>query len=73
MTTPDCDIDFYAWTQAQAEALRVKEWKTPDIGHLAAEVESSGIDAEHAITRQLQRLLPYLLKWRYYSAHQTPR
>jgi hypothetical protein len=26
MTTPDYDTDFYARTQAQAAALRAKEW-----------------------------------------------
>jgi len=27
MTTPDYDTDFYAWTQAQAAALRAQESK----------------------------------------------
>ena len=26
MTTPNYDTDFYAWTQAQAAALRAKDW-----------------------------------------------
>jgi hypothetical protein len=25
MTTPDYDTDFYAWTQAQAAAIRAKD------------------------------------------------
>jgi len=72
MTTPDYDTDFYAWTQAQAAVLRAKEWKTLDIDHLAEEIEGLGINAEHAITRQLQRLLLHLLKWRYQPTHRTP-
>jgi hypothetical protein len=35
MTTPDYDTDFYAWTQAQAAAIRAKEVVALDIGHLA--------------------------------------
>ena len=29
MTTPDYDTDFYAWTQAQAEAICVPAPGTP--------------------------------------------
>jgi hypothetical protein len=72
MTTPDYDTDFYAWTQAQAQAIRAKDLARLDIMHLAAEVESLGIADEHAITRQLQRLLRHLLKWRYQPTHRTP-
>ena len=72
MTTPSYDTDFYAWTRAQSVALRAKEWKALDIDHLAEEIESLGINAEHAITRQLQRLLLHLLKWRYQPTHRTP-
>lgn len=72
MTTPDYDTDFYAWTQAQAAAIRAQEWKTLDREHLAEEIESLGIADEHAITRHLQRLLLHLLKWRYQPTHRTP-
>ena len=72
MTSPSYGTDFYAWTRVQAAALRAKEWKTLDIDHLAEEIESLGINAEHAITRQLQRLLLHLLKWHYQPTHRTP-
>jgi Domain of unknown function DUF29 len=72
MPTPNYDTDFYTWTQTQAAALRAKEWTTLDIDHLAEEIESLGINAEHAITRQLQRLLLHLVKWRYQPTHRTP-
>jgi Domain of unknown function DUF29 len=71
MTTPDYDIDFYAWTQAQADAIRAKDLARLDIVHLAEEIESLGIADEHAITRQLQRLLQHLLKWQYQPTHRT--
>jgi hypothetical protein len=63
------DTDFYAWTRAQAEALRAKDWPALDLDHLAEEIDSLGIADEHAITRQLQRLLLHLLKWRYQPTH----
>jgi Domain of unknown function DUF29 len=72
MTKGAYDTDFHAWTQAQAAALRAKDWPALDVDHLAEEIDSLGIADEHAITRQLQRLLLHLLKWRYQSTHRTP-
>jgi hypothetical protein len=69
MTTPTYDTDFYAWTQAQADAIRAKDLARLDVEHLAEEIESLGISDEHAITRQLQRLLHHLLKWQYQPTH----
>ena len=71
MTTPTYDTDFYAWTQAQADAIRAKDLARLDIAHLAEEIESLGIADEHAITRQLQRLLQHLLKWQHQPTHRT--
>jgi len=39
MTTPTYETDFYAWAQAQAEALWAKDWAALDVEHLAEEVE----------------------------------
>jgi hypothetical protein len=72
MTKATYDTDFYAWTQAQAAALRTKDWPALDLDHLAEEIHSLGIADEHAITRHLQRLLLHLLKWRYQPTHRTP-
>jgi Domain of unknown function DUF29 len=72
MTKATYDTDFHAWTQAQAAALRAKDWPALDLDHLAEEIDSLGIADEHAITRQLQRLLRHLLKWRYQPTHRTP-
>ena len=44
MTDPSYDSDFYAWTQAQAAALRAKEWKTLDVESLAEEIADVGIE-----------------------------
>jgi Domain of unknown function DUF29 len=43
MTKATYDTDFYAWTRAQAEALRAKDWPALDPDHLAEEVDSLGI------------------------------
>jgi hypothetical protein len=72
MSTSTYDTDFYAWTQAQAAAIRAKDLSRLDIEHLAEEIESLGIADEHAISRQLQRLLAHLLKWHYQPTHRSP-
>jgi hypothetical protein len=43
MTKATYDTDFYAWTRAQAEALRAKDWPALNRDHLAEEVDSLGI------------------------------
>ena len=68
----DYEHDFYTWTQAQARALRHKNWATLDVDHLAEEIEDLGQSIEHAIESHLERLLLHLLKWRYDPA-QDPR
>jgi hypothetical protein len=65
MTTPDYDTDFYAWTQAQAAALRAKAAPALDWDHLAEEVESLGQAERHAVRSHLRTLLWHLLKWHY--------
>ena len=61
----DYDTDFYAWTQAQAAALRAKEWKTLDVEHLAEEIADVGNALRFTIESHLERLLLHLLKYRY--------
>jgi hypothetical protein len=65
MTTPDYDTDFYAWTQAQAQALRAKDVAALDLEHLAEEIESLGKRDRRILESQLRRLLLHLLKYRY--------
>jgi len=36
------ETDFYGWTQAQAQALRAKDWAALDVDHLAEEIEDVG-------------------------------
>jgi hypothetical protein len=72
MTTPSYDTDFYARTQAQAQALQAKDLAGIDIDHLAEEVADLGSNQRYAIGGQLERLLVHMLKWPYDPA-QSPR
>ena len=64
----DYDQDFYAWTLAQAGALRAKDWQALDLGNLAEEIESLGKSDRRAVQSHLKVLLQHLLK----SAYQSP-
>jgi Domain of unknown function DUF29 len=72
MTDTRYDSDFYGWTQAQATALRAKDWAALDVENLADEIDSLGRSDRRAITHQLERLLTHLLKWTY-QPQQRPR
>ena len=73
MTTPSYDTDFYAWTQAQAAALRAKDWPALDLENLAEEIESVGQRDRDSIESQLVRLLLHLLKLTYDPATRPRR
>jgi hypothetical protein len=68
----DYDTDFYGWTQAQAAALRAKDWPALDVAHLAEEIADVGNALRFTIESHLERLLLHLLKYRYDPA-QDPR
>jgi hypothetical protein len=65
MTNTSYETDLYAWTQAQAAALRAKAWETLDLANLAEEIESLGNEQTHAVESHLAILLLHLLKWCY--------
>ncbi|MGH8066500.1 MAG: DUF29 domain-containing protein [Candidatus Entotheonellia bacterium] len=65
MTKAAYDTDFYAWTQAQAAALRAGAWGDVDRDHLAEEIADLGTSQRHAVTSHLRVLLLHLLKWHY--------
>lgn len=58
--------DFYAWTQAQAAAMRglaAERWNGPlDLVNLAEEVEDLGRAARNACLSQVERVIQHLLK-----------
>ena len=67
MSTRDYDTDFYAWTQAQVDALRAKDWAAVDLEHVIEEIADLGNEQRHAVESHLRILLAHLLKWRYQS------
>jgi len=50
MTTPNYDTDFYAWTQAQAAAIRAHAWDDLDVEHVAEEIEGLCHSDRHHLT-----------------------
>ena len=68
----DYETDFYAWAQAQAEALRAKDWAAVDVTNLLEEVEGLAERHRSAIEHQLERLVIHLLKYQYQS-NERPR
>jgi Domain of unknown function DUF29 len=66
------DEDFLRWTEAQAAALRAKEFAALDLEHLAEEIESLGNEQRHAVRSHLRVLLWHLLKWAYQPDHRGP-
>jgi hypothetical protein len=64
--------DFYAWTQAQAEALRRLGETRPnldlDFPHLIEEVADLGTSERDTARRQLRRILEHCLKLEYSRA-----
>jgi Domain of unknown function DUF29 len=71
MTTPDYHTDFYAWAEAQAAALRAKDWAALDLEHLAEEVEDLRNTERKAVRSQLRRVTSHLLKWAYQPARRS--
>jgi Domain of unknown function DUF29 len=65
MTKATYDTDFYAWTQAQAAAIRAGAWGDVDRAHLAEEIEDVGKSERRALVSHLRVLLTHLLKWEY--------
>jgi hypothetical protein len=68
--------DFYAWSQAQAAALRGlarQRWNGPlDLENLSEEVEDLGRATKNACLGQIERLIQHLLKLEH-SPAEAPR
>ncbi|HET6468079.1 MAG TPA: DUF29 domain-containing protein, partial [Geminicoccaceae bacterium] len=67
----DHEADFYAWTQAQAAALRKLASLRPNVGaeidweHVAEELELMGTSERAEIESRLQVVLAHLLQLAY--------
>ena len=69
---PSADLyetDFYAWTQAQAAALRVGPGSNSiDYGRLAEEIEDLGGAQRNAVQSQVRNIIRHLLELEYSRA-----
>ena len=59
------EIDFYAWTQKQAELLRNKDINSLDWENIAEEIESMGRSEKRQLKNRLKVLIMHLLKWQF--------
>jgi hypothetical protein len=59
------DADFYAWTNEQAQRLRLLKPEGLDWENVAEEIESLGKSDRRAIRSDLRVILEHLIKWRY--------
>lgn len=67
------ETDFYAWTQRQAELLRLEEFAEVDWRNLIEEIESLGRNQQNELRRRLEVLRMHLLKWQWQPEHQSRR
>jgi hypothetical protein len=65
MNKPLYDQDFFAWTQAQADALKRRSAHELDWDNLIEEVRDMGGRDRREVKSRLINLLLHLLKWRY--------
>jgi hypothetical protein len=59
------ETDFYAWTQAQADALKRGDLSAADLTNLIEEIETMGRGEKRELASRLEVLLTHLLKWRF--------
>lgn len=64
MNKPLYERDFYAWTKAQADALRRRSANELDWENLEEEIESMGKREFRQLERRLTILIAHILKWR---------
>jgi hypothetical protein len=65
MNKPLYEKDFYAWTKAQADALRRRSANELDWENLEEEIESMGKQQRSELRSHFVILLLHLAKWRY--------
>jgi len=59
------DLDFYAWTQQQANLLKSGNLADVDFKHLIKKIESMASSERRELINRLAVLLAQLLKWHY--------
>ncbi|MBL0732393.1 MAG: DUF29 domain-containing protein [Desulfosarcina sp.] len=65
------NLDFFNWTEQQAEYLKAGKFYLLDIENLAEEIESMGRSEKRELLNRFSVLLMHLLKWQYQPHLQT--
>lgn len=65
------ETDFYAWTQEQANLLRLGKTGHLDVENLVEEIESLGRQQKQELKNRLGVLIGHLLKWQYQVSHRS--
>lgn len=65
------DTDFYAWTQEQAQHLKMRKWEYLDLENLVEEIESLGRQERQQLMNRFGVLLGHLLKWQYQPSYRS--
>lgn len=65
------DVDFFEWTQQNAELLRKGCFDAADIEHIAEELGDMGNRDQREVQSYLTRLVMHLLKWQFQPAHRA--
>jgi hypothetical protein len=64
-------LDFFEWTQAQAELLRRGCLESADIPHIAEELADMGERDRREVKSHLRRLMRDLMKWQFQPDRRT--
>lgn len=64
----DYNIDYYAWTNEQAQLLRTGQLQNIDLDNIIEELETMGRSEKRALESRIIVLLTHLLKWQYQPA-----
>jgi hypothetical protein len=65
MRTTTYEQDFYAWTRAQAAALRAARPNRFDWQHITEELEATGRGERDRMESRIRQILLHLLKWQF--------
>jgi hypothetical protein len=71
MNKPLYEKDFFAWTQAQADALRRRSANELDWDNLVEEIDSMGRQQRSELHSHFVILIQHLLKWRHQPARRS--
>jgi hypothetical protein len=70
-TNQEYDIDFYAWSEHQAELLRNKEFDKVDLNNIIEEIETLGRTEKRTLRSFLIIMLMHMLKLKFQPEKHT--